>query len=994
MTEPHRERSLEDIVEVSLLARGWRQGSPSDYDRARALRPNDYLDFLRVAAPEAEKEAVKRLGDGRAPIILEALTRSLRQRGTIDVLRHGFKANGVKLPAAVFPPAHGLNPDLEKRYRENRLVVTRQVRFTPDADNSVDLTFTLNGIAVATVELKTQLTGQDVRDAIKQYKRRDPRVPLFAYKSGALVHFAVDADEAWMTTRLGGDTTRFLPFNRGRDGGAGNPPHPSGHRTAYLWEDVWSFDSFMDILARFVHVLNPGKDDEQLVFPRYHQLDGVRRLVAAAREEGVGHSYLVQHSAGSGKTNSIAWLAHRLSNLHDERDEKVFHSVIVVTDRILLDRQLQDAVYQFEHAQGVVEKIEKDSQQLGQALRNNVPIIVTTLWKFPHVADTTKDLPERRYAIIVDEAHSSQTGEAARELKEVLGAGSLEEAARQEAQSGPDDEDRIAEVMASRGRQPNLSFFAFTATPKDKTLQLFGRRNADGRPVAFHIYSMRQAIEEKFILDVLANYTTYSRWYKLAKAIEEDPELPKRKAQAALARFMSLHPHDLSQKAEVIIEHFRRTVRHKLDGRAKAMVVTSSRLHAVRYVKAFRAYLEDRGYADMGVLVAFSGGVIDEAGTDPVRETELNTATALARGMSAFRSEAELAKRFKDEDWQVLIVAEKYQTGFDEPLLAAMYVDKRLDGVRAVQTLSRLNRMYPGKESVFVLDFVNDAEAIREAFQPYYEVTALDQPAEPQHLYKLQSELDATQVYLASEVSAFAKVFYLPRERQRPSDQARYEAHLAPAVDRFRALGHDEQEAFRGKLGAYVKLYSFLSQVAGFVDPDLERLYSFGKLLWKKLPRIDVGGALQLDDDVELKYYRLQKASEGAITLMSGETGFLTGPTEVGTAQVGEERDRLSRIIDRLNERFGLGLTARDELFLQQTEEDAKADEEVAERAQANARDNFVMYLSARLMDTMVDQMAKNEELVTTLLNRPDVREAALKEMSGRIYDALRKTAS
>ena len=661
------------------------------------------------------------------------------------MIRHGFKCFGKKLRVAFFAPASGMNPETERRYKANRLTVTRQLQYSPNHTNSLDLTLSLNGLPVATAELKNPLSGQRVKNAIRQYQQdRDPRDKIFEFKRRALVHFAVDPDEVYMTTRLARERTFFLPFNKGRDVGAGNPDNPDGYKTAYLWEEVWEREAWLDILSRFLHLevkeeKKNGKKTtrETMIFPRYHQWDSVRKMEADARQAGAGKNYLIQHSAGSDKSNSIGWLAHRLASLHDAKDEKIFHCVVVITDRLVLDKQLQDTIYQFEHKQGVVEKIEQDSNQLAKALKEGVPIVITTLQKFPFVTEKVGELPARNYAVIVDEAHSSQSGESAAELKGVLAGQAIREQAQQEAeeQGLPDYEEEVLRTMAKRGRQPNLSFFGFTATPKYKTLEVFGERGPDGKPRPFHLYSMRQAIDEGFILDVLDHYTTYKTYYKLIKSIEDDPKVEKRKAALALARFMSLHPYNISQKTEVMVEHFRTFTRHKIGGRAKAMVVTRSRLHAVRYKQEFDKYIRGKGYTDVRALVAFSGEVQDPD-IPTVRYTEV--------GMNEGIREKQLPDEFDTDKYHVLIVAEKYQTGFDQPLLHTMYVDKRLAGIQAVQTLSRLNRTCSGKEDTFVLDLVNEREEIQEAFQPYYEHTIPGDEVDPHKLYELQSKGDGS----------------------------------------------------------------------------------------------------------------------------------------------------------------------------------------------------------------------------------------------------------
>ena len=660
---------------------------------------------------------------GLDSLLIDTLVKELDLKGSLHILRHGFKFYGQIFVMAYFKPAHGLNDEITALYAKNQTTLTRQVPCHPGKHDTVDLLFALNGLPVATCELKNPGTGQNWRHAVKQYQSdRDPRAPLFRFKTRTVVHFAAYPDEVHMTTRLRHQGTYFLPFNRGSHPGevqcgAGNPQHPSGYRTGYFWEEVLQRESLLDILGHFTFVEKTEKkiDDgqggqrrivrEAMIFPRYHQLDAVRKIVAASSREGTGKNYLIQHSAGSGKTNSISWLSHRLASLHDVDDRKIYDCVIVITDRRVLDQQLQDAIYQIEHAQGVVKAIDQDSKQLAEALIDGTKIVITTLQKFPFVlrgllhvagAETQEKATDeekrqaknweaaiaaRKYAVIVDEAHSSQTGETARELKTILGKSAVAENGDGEA----DWEDHLNQVMLSRGRRPNLSFFAFTATPKSKTLELFGRVGSSGLPEAFHIYSMRQAIEEGFILDVLTNYSTYKLYYHLLKTAEDDPAVPKKKGTRVLARFTSLHPYNIEQKTEVIVEHFRESVKHRIGGRAKAMVVTSSRLHAVRFKLAFDRYIKENGYTDIRPLVAFSGSLRDpETGLD-YTEPGMNTDVITGKPIG----EAQLPERFDSPDYQVLLVANKYQTGFDQPLLHTMYVDKRLDGVQAVQTLSR-----------------------------------------------------------------------------------------------------------------------------------------------------------------------------------------------------------------------------------------------------------------------------------------------------------------
>ena len=1025
MSGQTNERAFETIVEEVLLQQArWQAGTNAEWDVERALFPARVCAFLEDTQPKMWAEMRALHAAGLESLLINALVKELDLKGTLHILRHGFKFYGKTFRLAYFKPAHGLNYEVLALYANNQLTITRQVLCHPGKHDTVDLLFAVNGLPVATCELKNPGTGQNWRHAVRQYQKdRDPRAPLFGFKTRALVHFAADPDEVHMATRLRGDSTLFLPFNRGSHPGevqcgAGNPQHPSGYRTGYFWDEVLQRDSFLDILGHFMFVekkeekIDDGKGGQKLVtkealiFPRYHQLDAVRKIVHASRQEGPGGNYLIQHSAGSGKTNSISWLSHRLASLHNEADQKVFDCVVVITDRRVLDQQLQDAIYQIEHAQGVVKAIDQDSKQLAAALIDGTKIVITTLQKFPFVlrgllhaagAETQEkataeekaqakaweaEIAKRRYAVIVDEAHSSQTGETARELKAILGA-----EATDSDEGEADWEDRLNQVMQSRGRQPNLSFFAFTATPKGKTLELFGRPGANATPEAFHIYSMRQAIEEGFILDVLTNYTTYATYYRLLKAAEDDPALPKKKAARALAKFMSLHPHNIEQKTEVILEHFRRNVMHRLGGRAKAMVVTSSRLHAVRYKLAFESYIAENGYTDVRPLVAFSGKVRDPDTGLEYTEPGMNTDVISGKPIS----EAALPARFESPDYRVLLVANKYQTGFDQPLLHTMYVDKRLDGVQAVQTLSRLNRMIPGKDAPFVLDFVNDAENILRAFKPYYDKTELAETSDPAKLETLKHELDQAQVYHWSEVEAFAQIFYKPTERQGAADHAHMQRHLQPAVDRFKAIAAEEaREAFREKLAGYVKVYAFLSQIVPYADPDLEMLYSYGRFLLPHLPLERDATVIKVGDEVALQYYRLERVFSGAIVVKEGKAEGIKSPTDVGTGKAKDEKAPLSEIIEVLNERFGTQFSEADRLFFQQIKEKACMSEQIVRTALANPLDKFELGIRKLIEELMIERMGENDKIVTRYMADQAFQGSAFPILAREIFDSVR----
>ncbi len=997
------EAAFETAIEAALLTDGYVSLPSAAFDRERAIFPETVLEFIRATQPREWGKLEALHGEETGERILSALCKWMDTHGVLTTLRHGFKCFGRTLRVAFFRPAHGLNPELEERYQANRVAITRQLHFSPKSERSLDVVLSVNGIPLVTMELKNPLSGQTVSDAIHQYRHdRDPREKIFEFKKRTLVHFAVDTEEAHMTTRLAGEATHFLPFNKGHNGGAGNPPDPEGrnYKTAYLWEEVLARDSFMELLARFLHLqveekmTDEGKKirKETMIFPRYHQLDAVRRMVKAAREEGVGHNYLVEHSAGSGKSNTIAWLAHRLSSLHNDEDERVFDSVVVITDRVVLDRQLQETIYQFDHRQGVVQKIDEDSRQLAEALEAGVPIIITTLQKFPFVSGQLMKmagergevarghLPTRNYAVIIDEAHSSQSGETATELKSVLGGLDLLERARDEAgEEGEPELERLFRSMAKRGRQPNMSFFAFTATPKHKTLAIFGR---NGEP--FHRYTMRQAIEEGFIMDVLANYVTYKTYYKLVKRAEEDPEVDRKQAVRALARFMKLHPHNIAQKTEIMVEHFQQHTRHKIGGRAKAMVVTGSRLEAVRYKQAFDTCIREKGYP-IRTLVAFSGTVEDDKVPGKAyTEVEMNDGIR----------EKELPETFAKPEYRVLLVAEKYQTGFDQPLLHTMYVDKRLSGIQAVQTLSRLNRTHPLKEDTFVLDFVNDAEEIQEAFRQYYEGSVMGEAVDPDRLYELKAELDASGVYLQDEVDEFSGIFFAPKRKQSPSDHKAMNALLDKAVARFQQLQKDaeeEAEDWRRKAQVFRNLYAFLSQVIPYQDSDLEKLYTWMRYLALKLPRRKSGPGYQFDEEVELEYYRLQKISEGSISLQKGYAKPLDGPRETGTGMVREESVPLSRLIDIINERFGAELTEADQLFFDQIAEAAALDEGLQQAAQANPLDKFQLLFRQTLESLFIERMEMNEELFSDYMSNQEMQSLIGKMLGEQVYRRLTK---
>ena len=1006
MAIPHHTRSetaFETVIESYLLDHDFQKISSSEYDQERAIFTNTALDFIKKTQPKEWGKLEALLEERTEEQVVNDLYKWMDREGSLATLRHGFKCYGRKLQIAFFKAVHTMNPELEENYAANILGLTRQLYFSAKNNKSVDLAISLNGIPIATVELKNPMTGQTTDHAIKQYKNdRDPREPLFEFKRRSLVHFAVDTEQVFMTTRLAGGATYFLPFNKGHDGGSGNPPDPKGrtYRTAYLWEEVLQRDSLLDLLARFIHLQVDEKmsdegrrvKKETMIFPRYHQLEAVRTLIEKAEQEGVGNNYLVEHSAGSGKSNTIGWLAHRLASLHNVDNRRVFDSVVVITDRRVLDKQLQDTIYQFEHKMGVVEKIDKHSRQLAEALENTTPIIITTLQKFPFVSkqlikiaeergeQSEGVLPTRRFAVIIDEAHSSQGGETATDLKEVLGGEELVEAAKQKAaEEGASKMDELYRSMAKRGKQDNVSFFAFTATPKHKTLKVFGR---NGLPA--HRYTMRQAIEEGFILDVLKNYTNYATYFKLVQASGEDHNVERKKAAKALARFLRLHPHNIAQKTEVMVEHFNAVTRHKIGGHAKAMVVTGSRKEAVKYKLSFDRYIKAKEY-DIKSLVAFSGEVKDDKLSN-VNYTEV--------GMNKGIKEKELPDKFATPEYHVLLVAEKYQTGFDQPLLQTMYVDKRLASIQAVQTLSRLNRTHPLKEDTFVLDFVNDREEIREAFKTYYEGAEMGEEADPDNMYRLKTELDASGIYLYDEVERFCAVYFKSKQRQSSADHEAMNAALDPAVSRFKVLlneQEEEAELWRGKLKSFRSLYGFLSQVIPYQDSDLEKSYVFLRHLSSKLPRRKVAQVYNFDDEVRLEYYRLQKISEGSIILNEGHSNLLDGPIEVGTGMVREPGIQLSILIEKLNDRFGTDFNQADQLFFDQLVEAAIQDIDIRKAAEVNPEDKFVLVFKNLLQTLFVERMDQNEAIFARYMNDSGFQKIVTSWLASEAYDKLQK---
>ena len=983
-----KEITFENEIEYSLTENGgYIVGNPQDYNREYALDTMQLFSFLKNSQPKEWEKLIAKHGSMAEENFLKKLKKDLEHHGMLYMIRHGIIDAPAKFSLCFFKPASSMNQMSLDLYEKNILSITRQVHYSLKNENSIDVVLFINGLPICTIELKNAITGQTAINAKKQYMYdRDYRELLLSFKTRCLVHFAVDTDEVWMTTQLKGIDTYFLPFNKGDHGGKGNPVGNGTYRTSYLWDEVLQKDSLLDIVHKFIHLeKNKKTKKETLIFPRYHQLDVVRKLIADIKAKGTGNNYLIQHSAGSGKSNSIAWLSHHLSNLHDKKDKVIFNSIIVITDRLVLDKQLQDTIYQFEHEDGLVIKIDNNSSQLADALNTGKKIIITTLQKFPFILEKINNLGGKRFAVIVDEAHSSQTGKASQKMKAVLGNTTnldeeqlLQQVADEEANDEKntlDNEDEISKEMSTHGKLKNLSFFAFTATPKAKTLEIFGTAGKDGIPKAFHVYSMRQAIEEGFILDVLKNYVTYETYYKIGKNITGDPRYEKSKANKALGKFLNLHPHNLAQKTQIIVEHFRTITKDKIGGKAKAMVVTSSRLHAVRYYFEFNKYIKKMGYQnELGILIAFSG-IVNDGGKE---YTEV--------GMNNLK-ETELPEKFSSGDYQVLLVAEKYQTGFDEPLLHTMFVDKKLSGVKAVQTLSRLNRTCFGKEDTFVLDFVNTAEDIQASFAPYYEETKIEEATDANIVYDLKIKLDEYRVCWESEIENFAKVFFKPNKKQGNLDFGVLNSYIDPAVDRYNALEEGEQEEFKSTLTKFVRTYTFVSAIVKLDDADMHKFHAFAQFLLRKLPKGDISSQISFEDEVSLQYYRIQKIFEGSITMEVGEP--LNNEYHAGKSKEEEEKSPLSIIIEKLNERFGTEFSNIDKV-LEQFVADMDKNQELRTQAQNNTKEHFKFPFDEAFMDVVIERMTQNQKFCEKVLDDEKFSSVIKELLVNVVYDRLR----
>jgi len=974
-------RISEDAFESEIVKQmtdgDWVQGTDEKYDANRCIYPEALHNFIRATQYEEWGKLKSAQGEAAAETLERELSKQIALRGTLDVIRNDLELFGCRFRLISFQPSSSRDPEHLKRFQQNSLTVVRQIHYSERNRNCIDLVMFVNGLPIFTAELKNQMTNQDVSDAVRQYRKdRNPKGEPFLSFGRCLAHFAIDYDNVQVTTHLQGEKTRFIPFNKGRNGGAGNPikgAFEQGYATDYLWNKVWSKVSTLDLLQHFLHHEKPrgrrtrGRSLGKLIFPRYHQLHSVRSLISESSNQGPGHNYLIQHSAGSGKSNTIAWLAHRLSQLQDANDERLFNAILVITDRKVLDAQLQHTVRTYEKVRGLVATIDGTSQQLKKALEGGKQIIVTTLHKFPVIVNEIGKLPGKRFALLIDEAHSSQGGEMHQKMTKVLTQdGQVEEE--------QDYEDIIHDEMVARGKQDNLSVFAFTATPKPKTLELFGKKRNDDKFEAHSLYSMRQAIEEGFILDVLQNYTTYSTYWKLNQTDEKDPEVESRKAKAILRRFVVENPATISQKVGIMMDHFVHHSIGRIEGRAKAMIVTSSRKNAVQYRLAVNRWIKEHN-RDFKALVAFT----DTITIDGRDYTEAN--------MNGF-PDTQTAAKFNEDDYRILIVANKYQTGFDQPLLHTMYVDKKLGGVGAVQTLSRLNRVHPGKEETFVLDFSNDVQGIQKAFQNYYETTLLESSTDPSVIYQLRRDILSENVFSENDAEEFCKILF--NKKKGHPDLANF---LSTLVGHFiDEVDDDDKLVFRKMLRNYYRGYAFLARVMPFSDQKLEEFYHFSRYITRLLPVEGTDMPNFIQDLVNIDSLRISLTSDGDIDLSRGESELKPRGVDDAAGPPEEELDVLSAIIETLNDTYGAELTDEDKLFLESVLVDMQMDESLANIFEVNPPATVRGEFTDRVTESMIGKVNTHRQFVTRYLDNPPFQQDLIAMLFAEVQKSINLT--
>ena len=999
------EKQFESNIEAFLIspAGGYKKSTDAGYtlSSGMALDIQTLVGFVKATQPVMWQRFEKQCNSDPYRKFYKCFEDAVQMDGLLSVMRHGFKHRGMNFRVCYFKPESTLNDVAVKRYEQNVCQCIRQWHYSEQNNNSVDMMLAINGIPVVAIELKNQLTGQTVDNAKLQWQYdRDQREPAFWLNHRILAYFAVDLYEAWMTTELKGTDTYFLPFNQGsngagNDGGAGNPQaEDDNYVTSYIWENVLQKDSLLEIIQKFIsfEVKTEKKDGKnvtkkRLIFPRFHQLDVVRKLIADVRENGSGKNYLIQHSAGSGKSNSIAWTAYRLASLHNNDNEPVFTSVVIVTDRRNLDAQLQETITGFDHTLGSVCAIDekKFSKDLRDALNAGKRIIVTTLQKFPVIYEEVDDTTDKRFAIIVDEAHSSQTGSSAMKLKAALAdvSDALKEYAELEGKAEDellDDDDRLVREMISHGKHKNLSFFAFTATPKGATLEMFGTEWQDGSYHPFHIYSMRQAIEEGFILDVLQNYTTYRTCYQIAKNTKDNPDVPQSKALKTIKKYEELHPYNIQQKSAIIVETFRNVTKQKIKGKGKMMVVTSSRLAAVRYYHEIKNYLESNGYYDVEILAAFSGSV-----KYPDDQKEIEWTESKLNGVN----ESQTKQVFHDEG-NILIVAEKYQTGFDEPLLHTMIVDKKLRGVKAVQTLSRLNRTHPDKQDTFIIDFVNTKEDILKAFQPFYQETSLSQEINTDLIYRTQKLLRAFKIYDDADIEKVNEIYFDEDKRKANKIQAAITNALLPIQQKYSALNQEQRYQFRKLCRTFVKWYGYITQITRMFDKQMHKEYIFCSYLAKVVPA-DPTMPFDLGDRVKLEYYNLEKTYEGSIGLEKEEKGVYEPAKLKKPVKMSETFSPLEQVIEKINQQYAGDFTDGDKVVITTLHEKLKNNKKLMKAAKTDGRQIFEKNIFPQLFDDAAQEAyVESTETYTKLFEDAGKYRAIMNALAQAMFDELK----
>jgi len=950
----YSEKNLEEHIEQSLIESGYKSRLFSEYNRNNCSISEDLIGFIKETQEKEYNKLRDQYGTDTDNKLISRINNEISSRGLIDVLRKGVKDRGCNFRLLYFQPKNNLNPEHQELFTKNRFVVIRQLHYSQKNENSIDMGLFINGLPFMTMELKNQLTNQTIIDSERQYRYdRDPKEPLLQFQR-CIVHFCCDNDRVSMTTKLSGDKTRFLPYNKGIDN-----PETDGLRTNYLWREILTPNSVLDILENFVH-LSVEKDkewsekdqrvietkSELLVFPRFHQLEVIRKIRTTLFQEGVGKNYLIQHTTGSGKSYSIGWLSHLLTSLYkDPNDTKrLFDTIIVITDRKVLDQQLQYTIKQLEQTSGVVNPVDENSSQLKKYLENGKDIIITTIQKFPRISDTINELPNRSFGIIVDEVHSSQSGESSKHLKKSLSKGEDDDIDEDEEYSDVDR--KILDEIRSRGKKDNISFFGFTGTPKNKTLEIFGRKNDEGKFVPFHVYSMKQSITEGFTLDVLQNYTTYSRWFKLNKDVKDDKELPKNKVMEELVRYVDGHSTSISQKVKIILDHFLKHTSKKIQGKGRGMVVVRSRKHCVQYFQEMKKQMESMGLP-YSCLVGFSGVVR----MDGQEFTEDN--------LNKLPPKVSIPEGVKDPRYRILIVSNKFQTGYDESLIHSMYVDKTMGGLQCVQTLSRLNRKTTGKTDTFVLDFVNEPKDIYLSFKDYYENTMLEEETDPNRLYTLQNDIEGTHLFTKYEIDEFSNIFYnsnTPQEQLQPI--------LNKVVDKWKVIEDiDQRELFRSNIQSYIRLYGYITQIMTFTDLELEKLFVFMKYLNKKLPKREKPDVRDILNSVDLESFRIQQTFTGKIELEDGEKGGILKGIDVGSSKGTDvdEIDLLSQIINQINSVYGSEISEQDRLDLDKVKEKVFTDEGLqkvinGDNSETNKRQKFDDVLDKTIMSFFNDR--------------------------------------